>query len=185
MACPCHRRSSRPPPHERRKRSHEAVLLELALRRSLLRAYATNYDLGFVIVFRLHRLSRQAPQYYNLADVSERVGNRALKKIFQRRLRGFLRSKVVIELFQRREKALDFFLPRQGLGVMPFAFSIRHRETPIHQVTDMGQNLPGRSHSLIHMEYGEALWRVADGLASAIRQGGQGVTKQFAFRIRI
>src|SRR5580658_8497844 len=181
MACPCHRRSF----STSFARTAEASPLELALRRSLLRAHASYHDLSLVVVFRLHRLSRQSPQYDDLANMSERVGNRSLKEIFQRGLHGFFRSQVIIELFQRREETLDFLLPRQGLGVMPFAFSIRHREPPIHQVAHVRQNLPWCSHSLIHMEYGEALGRVADGLASAISERSQGVTQQFALRICI
>src|ERR1700686_3389621 len=102
--------------------------------------------------------------------MSERVGDRSLKKFFRRRLHRFTRRQEIVELLQRGQEALNFVFPRQRLGVMPFAFSVGHREPPIHQVAHVGENLSGSAYAPVGLKSAKSLGRIADSFASAISQ---------------
>jgi hypothetical protein len=60
----------------------------------------------------------------------------------------------------------------------------RQWKSPVEQISYVGENLRGRSHSLASLKIGEAFGRISHGLAAAIGERGQGVAQQIPFRIR-
>ncbi len=62
--------------------SNSARLIEFAFGLVLLGADATRFDFCARVVLALDRLARDSSQHRNLADVRQRIRNRALKNSF-------------------------------------------------------------------------------------------------------
>ena len=60
---------------------------------------------------------------------------------------------------------------------MPFLLALRDAETPVEQISDVGENLAGRAGGLRAAIVGKTGGGVADGFASAIGERGHGVAK--------
>ena len=80
-----------------------------------------------------------------MADVTESIGDRALKEFLGSGVKRFAGGQVVVELFYGREEALDFGGPRLRLGVAPGLLALGHGESPIEEVADVGQDFGGDS----------------------------------------
>lgn len=102
-------------------------LLELALRGSLIRADASRLNLGFEVVLAFYWGACNSSQYSDLSAMGESIGHRPLKKILQRSLQRRIGGQIIIELLQRGEEAVDFFIPRQRFGIVPLLFAVGHR----------------------------------------------------------
>src|SRR4051794_30650855 len=91
--------------------NHRGLSVELTTRRRLLRSEAARDDVRAVVVLAAHRRAGGAAQHHQLADVRERVGNRALEDPFGRRGDRRVRRQMRVEALQGVEKARDFTIP--------------------------------------------------------------------------
>ncbi len=161
----------------------ELYSLELALRGRLIEAYDAHLDICNVIVFPLHWRACHASQDRDLTDMRERIGDRALKQFFWRRLQGFIRRQEVVKLFQGGEKSFHSLLPWQRRRVLPFLLAHGDRQGPVEQIADVRENLSRRSQSFTAMKVSEAGGRVANRFSATISERGQRVAQQFSFGI--
>src|SRR5882672_9856757 len=91
------------------------------------------------------------------------------------------RGEVIVELFQRREKTLHFFLPRQWMRILPYLISRDDTERPIVKVAHMGENLCWRAAVFAARIIHERVGRSAQGLPTTVRNRCQGVAQQGEF----
>ena len=66
---------------------------------------------------------------------------------------------------------------------MPLAFSVGHRESPVHEVANVGENRDWRASGAGSLKRGEVFGHVADGFASAIGDSSQPVPQQLSLWI--
>src|SRR5260370_22893597 len=114
-------------------------------RRGLLYRDTHNHNSRFEILFSLDGTAGEAPEHGDLSDVSEGVGNGALKKFFDGSLRRFTGSEKVVELLERSEEAVRFLLPGKRLGIAPGHFPLRHRERPTQRISAGSQTVRARA----------------------------------------
>src|ERR1035437_597659 len=160
--------------------TYKTPLVKFLARGRLVRANASYGDFGDIIIFALDRNAGHSPQHRDLADVSERVGERALKQFFGGDLQRLFRRQVIIKFLQEGEEALAFFFPRQRSGIVPFAAAFGHGEAPVHQVADVRQNFRRRARRLGSTIFGKVGPSAADGFRSAIGDGSEGMTQEGA-----
>src|SRR5262249_62252332 len=87
--------------------------IELAARRGLLGAYSTRDDVGARVVLAFHLRAREAAKHRELADVRQRIGDRALKDLLGRRGEWRVRREIVVEPLDRGKKTFHFAAPRE------------------------------------------------------------------------
>ena len=84
----------------------------------------------------------------------------------------------VIERGEPREEARDLFVPGLGRGVVPHLRAAGLREHPRHEVTHVREHLQGRAGRFSDLEVTEPVRSAAQGLSSAIGEGGDGVAEE-------
>src|SRR5258708_3498557 len=147
-------------------------------RRGLLYRDTPNHNSRFEILFSLDGTAGEAPEHGDLSDVSEDVGNGALKKFFDGSLRRFTGSEKVVELLERSEEAVRFRLPGKRLGIAPGHFPLRHGERPIQQIAEVSENFRGRAGAVANFEAGEGFRRAPERLSAAIGEGRNRVAEK-------
>ncbi len=110
----------------------------------------------------------------------EGVGDRTLEEFFGRGVEGLGAGEIVVELLEGSEKAVDFVLPEQGLGIVPCGLALGHGEGPIEQIAQMGEDLRGRTRGFRGAEIGEGVWGGVEDFSATIGDGGEAVTKEIA-----
>ena len=145
---------------------------------------AANGDFRFVIVFALDGSAGEAPEHGNLADVGERVSDRALEKAFRGNMQHLAGGKIVVELFDGGEETLHFCRPRQGRGVVPGLVARSDGQSPVEEVAHMGKDLRRRSGFVADVIAGEMGRSVAQSLSGAIGDGSNGMAEKLAGVVR-
>ena len=134
--------------------------------------------------FAANRCARHAPQQRQLADVSERVGNRRLEQALEwdgNRGAGLGRA---VQRVERGVEAPDLTLPRRWFGNDKGVFvALARAAGPIEEVDDVRQQHPRRVHRPWRAEVAEAVRRVAQHLTAAIGERGDHVAEQRAITI--
>ena len=146
----------------------------------MLEADAAGGDFGLEIILALHRGAGQAPEHGDLADVSERVGDGGLQKSFCGRMQRLAGSEVVVEFFQGGKEAFNFVAPRQRCGIVPCLLALGDGEPPIKQIAHVREDLRGRTRFVADMKAPEMVGSAAEGFATTVSNGGDGMTKQLA-----
>jgi hypothetical protein len=86
----------------------------------------------------------------------------------------------IVETFQGIETALNFLGPGKRAGVVPGFLSLSHRERPIEQIANMGDDFRRSATVLAGVEIGVGRRRIAESLVGAIGDGSYRVTKEVA-----
>src|SRR6266705_3755426 len=159
------------------------TLLEFAAGNGLVETHAARGDVGFEIIFAEDGRTGQAAQHGDLADVIERVRDGALKETFSRTMERLRRSEVIVELWQRCEKAIDLRIPRQRREVVPSLFALRDRERPVKKIAHMRENLRRRARLVADMEGAKVIRRAAQRFSAAVSNGRKRVAQKLASRI--
>ena len=100
--------------------------VEFEFGRGLLRADAPCGNIGVREIFPMDGRARQTPEHSELADVLQRVGNRALQNFWRRSAQFRGPREIVVEALQCVKEALDFFRPRERLRGMPDRLAFGH-----------------------------------------------------------
>src|SRR5215831_9013425 len=95
------------------QRGARNALVELLLRRRLVRTNAARHDLGAIVVLTANGTAGHPPQHVDLSGMSQGVGNRALEKLLRRGAERKIGSQIVIEGPKRVEEPLHFLRPGQ------------------------------------------------------------------------
>jgi hypothetical protein len=119
-----------------------------------------------------------------LSHVRECVGDGALEELLGRRLQRLAGGQIRIEYLQGSEEALRVFLPIERWGIVPLAFSLGQRESPVEEIANMGEDLPWSARLLPDTESCKPFRCAAQRLAAAVRKGGHSVPQQLAARTR-
>jgi hypothetical protein len=117
------------------------TLVKLTHRRSLIGTHPSSDDMCFVVILSAHRHACQAPQHRDLSDMRERIGYRSLEELFGRFVHRLLRSQICFECLKSRKETPDFGIPWKRIRITPLLLALRDRKSPLHQVTDMCENL--------------------------------------------
>src|SRR5262245_1668584 len=115
-------------------------LVELLLRRRLVRADAAGGDVGHVIVLAAHGGAGESTQESDLADMPDRVGDRALKELLLRTGDRLGRSEPLVETRERGVKARGLVFPGKRLRALPDLLAARMRQRPVEQIPDVRQD---------------------------------------------
>ena len=146
----------------------------------MVQADAAGNDVGFEVVLAQDGRASQTAQHGNLADVIERIGDRALEEALSGAVERLGRRQVVVELLDDSEKPFDFGVPLERCGVVPSLFALRDGQSPVKQVTHVGENLRWRAGLVADMERVKAVRRAAQGFPRAIGNGGESVAQKLA-----
>ena len=157
-----------------------ARLVEFEIGLGLVWAQAAGGDIGLEIVFTLDGSACHAAEHGELADVVEGVGDGTLKEFFGGGVEGFGTGEIVVELLEGSEKAVDFVLPAQGVGIVPCGLALGHGERPIEQITEVSEDLRGCARGFRGAEIGEGVWCAVEDFCTAIGDGGEAVTQEIA-----
>ena len=144
------------------------TLVKLTHRGSLILAHSPSDDMRFMVILPAHRRACQAPQHGDLSDVRERIRYRSLEELLGRFVERLIRSQICFECLQSRKETQDFRVPSKRIGIAPLLLALRDREAPIHQVTDMCENLAGAARLLRRSKLTERIRRAPHCLAAAI-----------------
>ncbi len=100
-------------------------VLKLVDRHRLIVAYASGGDFRDVIILRSDWNTGQAAQDRDLSYVRKSVGDGRLQQLFSGSFQRSVRSKILIERFQRGEETIYFLRPRKLRRLMPLLLSAR------------------------------------------------------------
>ena len=95
------------------------------------------------VVLAVERAASQTAQHGDLADVRQRIGNRALEQLFSRARRRHIGSQTPVEGPERGEKARRSLLPRDGARWPPLPRSVRKLQRPVQQIPQCARISPG------------------------------------------
>src|SRR5262249_4844346 len=98
-------------------------------------------DVGAGVVLGLDFRAGQAAQHRELADVRQRVGDRALEDALGWDGERRLRRQVVVEALHGREKAFDLAVPFERRRIVPRLGALRLRQRPVEQIADVREDL--------------------------------------------
>src|SRR5580765_4866272 len=113
----------------------------------------------------------------------QRVGNRTLNEPFGCDCERRVRLQVVVEAFERVEETRGLGVPRERRRIVPRLRAPRDRQRPVEQIADVRENRRRRSRRVADAEFREARRRAAYRLATAIGDGGNGVTQKSSLLI--
>ena len=94
-----------------------------------------------MIIFAADGRACHTAQEANLADMRERICDRALKNSLRRFNQRRIRFEIIVESLKRRIEARDPLVPRDRWGIVPFLLALREGERPVEQISQMGENL--------------------------------------------
>jgi len=93
----------------------------------LLDAHAAQSNFGFEVVLAFDGAAGETAEHSYLANVREGIRDGPLEQAFGGGAERLLRSKIIIELFQRSKETGDLGVPGEWLRIMPSGLSTRHR----------------------------------------------------------
>ncbi len=146
----------------------------------MFKAHVPGSDFSSEIIFAFHRRAGQTPEHGDLPDMRERIGDGGLQKSFCGRMQRLAGSEVVVEFFQGGKEAFNFVAPRQRCGVVPGLLALGDGKRPIKQIAHVREDLRGRTRFVADMKAPEMVGSAAEGFATTVSNGGDGMTKQLA-----
>ena len=113
--------------------------------------------------------------------MSERIGHRALEKLFGRGVERRVGGQESIQGLQRLKEAALLFGPRARLCGLPAILPDGRAQRPVKEVAHMGQNLHGKAAGAV--KSGKVIGGAFEGACGSVCNGSQRVAEQFAFLI--
>lgn len=160
--------------------SSDKMSVKFKLWQRLILTNPADCDVGLEIVFTTDRDARKASENRKLADMVKSVGEWSLKQFLRRGIQLLRAGEKIVEALQRIEEALDLVGPRKRLRIVPRGLTLCRRESPIEEITNVGEDLNGCAAILAGVEIRETLRSIADDFAGAIGDCGQRVAKKIA-----
>ena len=108
----------------------------------------------------------------------ERVSDWSLKERFGAGVEWRIRGEVGIEGLECREEAGFFLWKRQRSGVVPAFTSLHGAESPVEEVSHVGENLDGLTAATV--ECSEGVRCVIESTGGAIGNCGKSMAKEFS-----
>ena len=149
----------------------------------MLGADAAGRDVGAVVVFASDGRAREAAKHGKLADMVQRVGDRALKEFFGGLVERLGRGEVAVKGGDGGEKASDLLRPGERGRVVPSLLAPGEGESPVKEIAHMGEDLGWGARCFTEAECGKGFGGVAQGFAGAVGEGCDGVAEELALRI--
>ena len=167
-------------------------LIEFAAGRGLLRADAAGDDIRLRVIFAANWRAGEAPEQRQLADVRQRIGDRALKEFFRRAGERGIGGEIIIESLYGGEETPGAFVPSEWGGIVPVLFAVGLAERPVEQISQVREDLAADARGVAGAKFREA-WRSAlQYLAAAIGERRDAVAQEVtagacsgAFRCRV
>jgi hypothetical protein len=153
-------------------------LFEFEVGLGLVLAEAAGGDIRFEVVLTFDGSACHATKHGELADVIQSVGDWALEEFFGRGVEGLRTGEILVELLKRGEEAMNFVVPRQGLGIVPGGLAFGPGEGPIEKIAEVRKYLQRRARGFGGAETGEGVRRIVDDLRTAIGDCGEAVAKE-------
>ena len=126
------------------------------------------------------RAAAEAAEERDLADVGERVGDRPLEELLGRGRERRVGGEGRVEPREAGVEPRDLLLPGERLRVLPRGRPVGHRHGPVEEVPDVREDLARRLRRRADLQRFEAFRRVADRLAAAVRERGDGVAEELS-----
>lgn len=111
--------------------------------------------------------------------MGERIGDGPLEERLGGSMERSVRGKVIVKCFQRSEEAGLFFRPGERRGIVPAFPSLDRAESPIEQITHVGEDLNGLTAAAI--EGGEPVRGTIEGAGSAVGKAGDSMAENGTF----
>ena len=149
----------------------------------MLGADAAGRDVGAVVVFASDGRAREAAKHGKLADMVQRVGDRALKEFFGRFVERLGGGEAAVKGRESGEEASDLLRPGERGRVVPSLLALGEGEGPVKEIPHVREDLGRGARCFTEAECGEGFGGIAQGFAGTIREGCDGVAEELALRI--
>jgi hypothetical protein len=144
---------------------------------------AAGGDFCAAIVFGADGGAGDAAEDVDLADVGEGVGDGALEKLSGRHSEWGAGGEAGVEFFESDEETLRVGIPIGGRRRAPGVTTFTEAESPVVQVTEVGEDFGGRARVGAGFEIREFGGDSVKSFASAIGDGGESVAEERDLRI--